>query len=132
MELAQEIVRGVIGKADIGAEKLLVENGLTHGYVGKDVGVFILSRNEVGNAIHYTLYNDGVAGDKDKVSESSGLGLKYVRARLEEAYGRSWQLDSHAVAGGWEVTIAIRKEADPYSPPGERHPATFTGSALPA
>jgi two-component system, sensor histidine kinase LadS len=86
----------------------LVENGLTHGYAGKDVGEFILSRNEDEGKVYFTLYNDGVAGNKK--TESNGLGLKYVRARLEEAYGRKWELDSHSVAGGWKVTIAIQKE----------------------
>lgn len=88
----------------------LVENGLTHGYAGKEAGVFILSRNELEGKVCYTLYNDGAAGEKS--AESSGLGLKYVRARLEEAYGRKWQLDSRAVDGGWAVTIAIEKEME--------------------
>jgi two-component system, sensor histidine kinase LadS len=86
----------------------LVENGLTHGYAGKEAGVFVLSRKEDGGKIYFTLYNDSMAGNKN--SESNGLGLKYVRARLEEAYGRKWQLDSHSIEGGWTVTIAIEKE----------------------
>jgi hypothetical protein len=87
----------------------LVENGLTHGYAGKEVGVFVLSRSEDEGEIRFTLFNDGMAGKKK--AGSSGLGLKYVRARLEEAFGRNWQLDSHHVEGGWLVTIAIQKEA---------------------
>ncbi len=102
----------------------LVENGLTHGYAGRDEGVFILSRREDEGKIHFTLYNDGngdVAGNKN--TESGGLGLKYVRARLEEAFGRKWQLDSHAVAGGWLVTISIQKGMDTDSPGARRaHP----------
>ena len=106
----------------------LVENGLTHGYAGKDAGVFILSRNEDEGKINFTLYNDGTAGNKN--TESSGLGLKYVRARLEEAYGRKWRLDSHSVEGGWVVTIAIQKELVPDSPAtGGVRPATFARSA---
>jgi two-component system, sensor histidine kinase LadS len=86
----------------------LVENGLTHGYAGKDAGAFLLSRNEDESRVYFILHNDGVAGKSS--AESSGLGLKYVRARLEEAYGRKWRLDSHSVEGGWEVTIAIEKD----------------------
>lgn len=86
----------------------LVENGLTHGYAGKETGVFVLSRSEDDGIIRFSLFNDGMAGAKS--FESSGLGLKYVRARLEEAYGRTWRLDSHSVDGGWRVTIAIGKE----------------------
>ncbi len=59
---------------------------------------------------------------------SSGLGLKYVRARLEEAYGRKWRLDSQAVAGGWAVTIALEKEPDPAMREGESHRATLAGT----
>ena len=87
----------------------LVENGLTHGYAGKEAGVFVLTRSEDEADIRFTLFNDGKSGSKSV--ESNGLGLKYVRARLEEAYGRKWRLDSHAVDGGWRVTIAIGKAA---------------------
>ncbi len=96
----------------------LVENGLTHGYAGKEGGEFILSRSEDEAAVHFTLFNDGAAGKTS--AESGGLGLKYVRARLEEAYGPGWRLDSRPVDGGWAVSIAIRKGADAAVPAGER------------
>jgi two-component system, sensor histidine kinase LadS len=85
----------------------LVENGLTHGYAGKEAGVFVLSRSEDEGRVCFTLFNDGKSGKTN--IESNGLGLKYVRARLEEAYGRNWRLDSHPVEGGWLVTVAIEK-----------------------
>lgn len=86
----------------------LVENGLTHGYAGKDSGVFVLSRSEDARGIRFTLFNDGKAGG-GKV-RSGGLGLRYVRARLEEVYRGRWSLESHAVEGGWRVTLSIRHE----------------------
>lgn len=101
----------------------LVENGLTHGYAGREGGVFILSRSEDEANIHFTLFNDGAAGNKS--AESGGLGLKYVRARLEEAYGPGWRLDSRAVAGGWAVSIAIQKKTDAGFAASERLPITF-------
>lgn len=104
----------------------LVENGLTHGYAGKDAGEFILSRSEDGSGIRYTLFNDGSSESKQTVS--SGLGLKYVRARLEEAYGRKWRLDSQAVAGGWAVIIVLEKEKDPAMREGESHRAALAGT----
>jgi hypothetical protein len=108
----------------------LVENGLTHGYAGKEVGEFILSRSEDEGKIRFTLFNDGAAGSKH--IESTGLGLKYVRARLEEAYGRKWRLDSHAVAGGWTVSIDLEKEMDPPLPVSGtshgRQPSIMAGS----
>jgi sensor histidine kinase YesM len=76
----------------------LVENGLTHGYAGKEVGEFILSRSEDEHSIRFTLFNDGAAGSKH--IESNGLGLKYVRARLQEAYGRNGLGGNHRPAQG--------------------------------
>ena len=117
----------------------LVENGLTHGYAGKEVGVFVLGRSEDEGKIQFTLFNDGMAGKKK--TESNGLGLKYVRARLEEAYGRNWRLDSHAVDGGWLVTIVIQKAGSRFYvdagvnvgvnadvDAGGAHPAALAGS----
>jgi 7TM protein involved in diverse intracellular signaling/7TMR-DISM extracellular protein 2/histidine kinase len=105
----------------------LVENGLTHGYAGKEAGVFVLTRTEDEGKIRFTLFNDGMAGNK--TPGSNGLGLKYVRARLEEAYGRKWRLDSHSIDGGWLVTIAIQKEGSRLSPEaGEAHQALLAGS----
>ncbi len=100
----------------------LVENGLTHGYGGKDVGVFVLTRHEDRNEIRFRLFNDGAAGKKG--ADSSGLGLKYVRARLEEAYGREWRLDSHAVEGGWAATITLRKTGQAAAGSGRRTAAS--------
>lgn len=91
----------------------LVENGLTHGYVGKERGRFVLKRSEDEKKIRYALFNDGEANPKIRGS-GSGLGLKYVRARLQEAYGENWRLDSHAVEGGWLATITMVKPAIHY------------------
>jgi hypothetical protein len=107
----------------------LVENGLTHVYAAKEVGVFVLSRSEDEDKIRFTLFNDGKAGKKN--AESTGLGLKYVRARLEEAYGRKWRLDSHSVEGGWLVTIVIHKQASGHSlEAGGADPATAADPAV--
>lgn len=104
----------------------LVENGLTHGYAGREAGVFVLSRSESAENIQYTLFNDGRA--EDKGSGSSGLGLKYVRARLKEAYGEKWRLDSHAVEGGWSVTIEIQKEPERKVPADAIHRSVLAGA----
>lgn len=85
----------------------LVENGLTHGYARKDAGTFTLSRREDESNVRFTLHNDGDPGATD--GGHGGLGLKYVRARLEESYGPNWRMESRSVPGGWAVTIAIPK-----------------------
>jgi hypothetical protein len=100
----------------------LVENGLTHGYAGKDSGIFVLSRSEDAQGVHLALFNDGKA-DHGK-ARSGGLGLQYVRARLEEVYSKRWRLDSHAVDGGWRVTLSIPhgKGGYPTEAVAFRHP----------
>jgi two-component system, sensor histidine kinase LadS len=85
----------------------LVENGLTHGYAGLEKGVFTLSREESGQDISFKLFNDGKS--EAKSTHSGGLGLQYVRARLDEAYGRGWTLTSNAVPGGWLSVISVTK-----------------------
>jgi LytS/YehU family sensor histidine kinase len=95
----------------------LIENGLTHGFAGKDEGSFVLSRSQAADGIRFTLFNDGAAGNDG--ADSGGLGLRYVRARLEEAYGRNWRLDSRPVDGGWLVTIFIGSNA--FGKPADAH-----------
>jgi len=36
-----------------------------------------------------------------------GTGFKYIRSRLKESYGDSWQLESRPTAEGWETSIVI-------------------------
>ena len=90
----------------------LVENGLTHGYVGKSRGVFLLKREELLDGIRYSLFNDGVPKEKKEKKEKKGegTGLRYVRTRLEEAFPGRWSLDSRPVENGWEVTLDIKRE----------------------
>ena len=71
------------------------------------------------------------ASPEKKSTESSGLGLKYVRARLEEAYGRKWKLDSRPVDRGWAVTISIEKETNPMLPSNDRLSVTLAGAGSP-
>ncbi|RIV35996.1 hypothetical protein D2V08_03355 [Flagellimonas lutimaris] len=85
----------------------LVENGITHGYSGNQNAIFDLSKKEVQGTIIYRLFNDS---DKTKsdLGHSTGLGLKYIEARLEECYPERWQLRSSKTRNGWESIIEIR------------------------
>jgi hypothetical protein len=87
----------------------LVENGITHGYSGTQNAYFELSKVETAAIIQYRLFNDSMLNDA--VSKpTTGTGLKYVEARLEECYPNRWQLLSNRTEGGWEVIIKIEKE----------------------
>lgn len=84
----------------------LVENGLTHGYENKTRGTFTLHRKLLSKGIQYILSNDGEFADGEKKA-SSGMGLQYVQARLEESYPGRWKMLSHKRDHGWEVVIEI-------------------------
>lgn len=84
----------------------LVENGMTHGYSGKEDGYFKLTKTYIKPFTTFTLFNNSKVKEKPK-SNSSKTGLNYVRARLEESYPGCWRLESGRVEGGWEVSVKI-------------------------
>jgi len=85
----------------------LIENGLSHGYEDRNEGKFRLIRSAVPGGVRYELRNDSDISP-DPGPAKSGLGLKYVRIRLEETYGSRWQLQSGPIYGGWETVIIVR------------------------
>ncbi len=87
----------------------LVENGLTHGYVGRDNGYFELNCEETPVGIKLSLFNDGIVEESDKEVREGG-GMKYVRARLEEIFPKKWKLKSFPHKNGWMVELEIIKE----------------------
>ena len=86
----------------------LVENGLTHGYAGRENGTFILKKIEDETSVTYQLFNDGKTHSQSK-SSGSKTGLNYIKARLEESYPGKWLLKSEAVENGWEAQIIINE-----------------------
>ncbi|TGL72130.1 7TM diverse intracellular signaling domain-containing protein [Leptospira jelokensis] len=82
----------------------LVENGVTHGYQGKNAGSFILKKKKEKNKTKYILFNDGLPTTK---SDSLGTGIKYIKSRLQEAFPNKWEFTSRLVMGGWENTIIV-------------------------
>lgn len=94
----------------------LVENGLTHAFRSGENGYFRLSCEQNNGTLHYRLRNNGsLLGKKngqqnDKPSAGSGMGLRYVKARLEERYPQKWKLDYGMQEGNWEVNIYIDKQ----------------------
>ncbi|PJZ85572.1 7TM diverse intracellular signaling domain-containing protein [Leptospira harrisiae] len=82
----------------------LVENGVTHGYQGKNSGTFTLKKKKDKNKTKYILFNDGLPTTK---SDSLGTGIKYIKSRLQEAFPNKWDFSSKVVSGGWENTITL-------------------------
>ncbi|MBD3241443.1 MAG: hypothetical protein GF331_12715 [Chitinivibrionales bacterium] len=87
----------------------LVENGLTHGYDGKDTGLFRLECRRNGDSAHISLFNDSTVAEPAKPVEA-GTGLRYVQTRLQELSPSGWHLESKPVENGWQVNIDLRTD----------------------
>lgn len=88
----------------------LVENGLSHGYAGKDKGLFVLRQEDLPAIRRLILFNDSDVEDTALAVEE-GTGVLYVKGRLEEMYPGKWAFRSHAVHGGWQVEIDVARDA---------------------
>lgn len=90
----------------------LIENGLTHAFEAGENGSFRLVCVRTGEAVEYRLENGGSLltglGHQDTGKIEEGMGLKYVRTRLEESFPGRWELDYGLKDGLWRVRIVIR------------------------
>jgi LytS/YehU family sensor histidine kinase len=116
MSLRQEKSYSLVVKGDIHDEKLpplilhtLIENGLTHGYEGKDSGIFKLTFNRKNENVTITIFNDSNIAHNNTVTRD-GTGLRYIKSRMEETFSNMWTLSSNAVPGGWEVIIKYEEK----------------------
>jgi len=91
----------------------LIENGLTHAYQTGENGTFKLNCEKNNNKIHYILQNDGSLLKKMSPKSGNeirkGMGMKYVKARLQETYPDRWQMSYGLNSNYWEVSIDIEK-----------------------
>lgn len=92
----------------------LVENGLTHAFEPQENGTFHLLVYRENGERHLRLKN---GGSQLKEMEgvpagtvADGMGLRYVRARLEESYSGRWRLNCSLQAGIWEVHIQVKDD----------------------
>ena len=104
-------VNGIIGDETIPPAVIhtLVENGITHGYSGNDNAHFELSKITTVTGIQYHLFNDSKKQSTPK-KITTGSGLKYIEARLEECYPAKWALTSQSVENGWKAVITINNQ----------------------
>jgi len=91
----------------------LIENGLTHACAARENGTFRLDCVRTGDAVEYWLKNDGSLAARitetgaEKIEE--GMGLRYVRTRLQESFPGCWELEYGRREGLWRVRIVIKK-----------------------
>jgi LytS/YehU family sensor histidine kinase len=90
----------------------LIENGLTHSYEAYENGNFFLSCKKNDYQTQYILKNDGskinafiAAGNQRQIED--GMGMRYIKARLEENFSGHWEIDYGKKNGLWEVKITI-------------------------
>jgi LytS/YehU family sensor histidine kinase len=91
----------------------LIENGFTHAFKPKEDGKFWLNCDDGSNKLIFTLKNDGsliqdFSTDKD-FNIDEGMGIKYIKSRLEERYPGKWALDFGVHNSLWQVKIIINK-----------------------
>jgi len=105
----QLTVNGVSGDETIPPAVLhtLVENGITHGYSGNENAHFELTKTRTATGIQYRIFNDSKKQTTPKKT-TTGSGIKYIEARLEECYPKKWSLTSKAVDNGWEAIIQLQ------------------------
>ena len=87
----------------------LVENGITHGRHVTALA-FRLACRDLDDGVEYRFWCGPAAGGSRAATgspEHNGTGLRYIRARLEEAYGDRWSLASGPHDGGWETVIGM-------------------------
>ena len=86
----------------------LVENAIKHGLAERVAGGEIrVAAARSGAVLHLSVYNDGPAFAADWESNSSGVGLSNLRARLRVMYGDAAELSVKSVAGGVEVVVTL-------------------------
>lgn len=91
----------------------LIENGLTHAYEPGENGRFLLRCETTEAEVRYTMRNDGsrlgqiASWAKDRLEE--GLGLRYIKARLEESYPGRWRVTYGLTGASFEVAIALKR-----------------------
>jgi hypothetical protein len=90
----------------------LIENGLTHSLKSDEDGTFYISSHRHGDQTRYIFRNSGSKLIENQNSGpqnvSEGLGIRYVKARLEESYGDHWELKYGVNNSHWEVEICIK------------------------
>ncbi|MEL7426384.1 MAG: histidine kinase [Bacteroidota bacterium] len=85
----------------------LIENGLTHGFADRKEGTFCLRKTIVEGITHYELSNDGNSTTSSADKAHNGTGLRYVRARLEEAFPGRWELHAGPTTEGWCIHLSV-------------------------
>lgn len=83
----------------------LLENAITHNRYEGEIVTFSLHREQDGLVERYTL--DAPLQDRSGKQNEGGLGLRYIRTRLEESFPGRWRLVDGEVADVWRTVIEV-------------------------
>lgn len=89
----------------------LIENALTHNdYAGKTVQFLLqVERQHATTTLRLHTPLGGQVQTDTATSAGTGIGLKYVRSRLEQSFPERWDLASHSTRTHWVTTISVRQ-----------------------
>jgi len=86
----------------------LLENGITHSRPLKDGTIRFDLTYSTDKARKF--YTFKVTANKfESRMQGTGTGHKYIRARLNESYGKNWLFHTHEIAEGWITKIIISR-----------------------
>lgn len=85
----------------------LVENGITHNRYREAKISFKLSQEPCEQGARCYRLATPFAGESSRKTKSSGLGIKYIKARLQESYGNSWKIEQGVENNDWITRVMI-------------------------
>jgi hypothetical protein len=85
----------------------LIENGFSHQRAQDGATTFKLRAEAAGPGVRYTFFSPGSVSRAPEGRRQAGMGLRYVRIRLEEGWPARWHLAQREVPGGWETVVDI-------------------------
>jgi two-component system, sensor histidine kinase LadS len=86
----------------------IIENGIRHGFKSLDQGEFMLTISDINDETVYTVENNG--SSELQPSDSGGLGFRFIKAKLQEAFPGKWSFGSSACKKGWINIIRIKNQ----------------------
>ncbi|MGD9487398.1 MAG: histidine kinase [Calditrichaceae bacterium] len=82
----------------------LIENGLTHS--NQEKGRFVIEQRETEKSMIFRITSEPLIKQS---FEGDGLGVSYIKSRLEQAFPGKWEFSSQANGNAWETKIVIPK-----------------------
>jgi sensor histidine kinase YesM len=83
----------------------LIENGIKHGYTGRNNGIFFITCAVKNKTLFICVENDGRS--KNETYPCSGLGLHYVKEQLEAWKPNQWSFEAGPSELGWKNIITV-------------------------